>query len=127
MTDNGTTEKREAFRFKHSAPVRYRFAKKIAPGKYKISPFFKGLGIDFSGTGAAFRAGKPLPKGTLTLLEIDFPFSDDPVIATAEVVRKVEDGFKGKKVIKVMVNFIIMEENTRNKMMSFIISQGKSV
>lgn len=128
MTDQkmGDRQKRQFFRYEYSAPIRYRFAKKIETAKYQISPYFKGLGIDFSGNGAAFHATKPLPKNTLLLLEILFPFSKDPMIVTAEVVRREEEVFKDKKVSKIMVRYLVLDEEVLNKLISFVISRGKN-
>ena len=123
----GGVDKRKDFRLDYPAPVRYRFAKKTESGKYQVSPYFKGRGVNFSGGGAAINVAKPLPPKTLVLLEMTFPFSDRPVMATAEVVRRQDSVFKGKKVSMIMTRFLIMSEADSCKLVSFIISGGKIV
>ncbi|MBI5816285.1 MAG: PilZ domain-containing protein [Nitrospinae bacterium] len=122
----GGKDNRLFFRFEYPAPVRYRFAKKTEPGKYMVSPWFKGVGVDFSGGGGALNIGKPLPAKTLVLMEIKFPYSDDPVIATAEVVRRIDVEYKGAKVSQISFKYLLINSNVQDRMISFIISRGKS-
>jgi len=119
-------QRRQFFRYEHPAPIRYRFAKKVETAKYNVSPYFKGLGVDFSGNGAAFRATKPLPINTLVFLEMLFPFSHDPMMVTAEVVRRDEEEFRGQKISKIMVKYLVVDEEALNKLISFVISRGKN-
>jgi hypothetical protein len=123
----GGSEKRAFYRFEYKAPLRYRFAKRVAEGRYQVSGYFKGVGVDFSGGGAAFHVGKPLPPGTLMLLEISFPYQEEPVVATAEVIRRKEIAFKGKTVSLIMVKYLLIGEDQQDKMVAFIISQGKNI
>jgi len=118
---------RQFFRLDIAIPVRYRFAKKVAEGKYKVSPPFKALGDNFSGNGAAIKVGKPLPEKTLIYLELYFPFRKEPVLATAEVVRKQEMVYKDKPVALIMVRYLIMEPAAQDQMTGFIISRGRAV
>ncbi|MBI4667123.1 MAG: PilZ domain-containing protein [Nitrospinae bacterium] len=120
-------DKRTFFRFDYQAPVRYKFAKRTGEGQYQVSPWFKGVGANFSGGGAALHIGKPLPAKTLLLLEIKFPFSDEPVVATAEVVRREDDTINGKPVSLIMIRYLVIDEAVQDKMVSFIISRGKTV
>lgn len=120
-------ERRKFFRLDYIAPVRYRFAKRLPDGKYQASAYFKGRGINFSGGGAALNLGKPLPPKTLVLLEIIFPFSDRPLMATGEVVRRDTSMFKGRTVNLIMVKFLMLDETMRSKLVSFLISRGKVV
>lgn len=124
--DSGT-DKRAFYRLEYQAPVRYRFAKKTAPGKYQVSPYFKGVGANFSGGGAAIDIGKPLPPKTLMYLEIKFPYSDEPVLATAEVVKREDSVVMGKQAHRVMIRYLVIDEASQDKMVSFIISGGKII
>jgi c-di-GMP-binding flagellar brake protein YcgR len=121
------SDKRAFFRLDYQAPVRYRFAKKTAPGKYQVSPYFKGVGANFSGGGSAIDIGKPLPPKTLMYLEIKFPYSDEPLLATAEVVRREDSVVGGKQAYRVMLRYLVINEAEQDKMVSFIISGGKRV
>jgi c-di-GMP-binding flagellar brake protein YcgR len=118
---------RAFYRLEFPAPVRYRFAKKSAPGKYQVSPYFRGVGANFSGGGAAIDIGKPLPPKTLMYLEIKFPYSDEPLLATAEVVKREDSVVNGKQAYRVMIRYLVMDEAAQDKMVSFIISGGKVV
>ncbi|MBF0171194.1 MAG: PilZ domain-containing protein [Nitrospinae bacterium] len=120
-------DKRFFYRFEYRAPLRYRFAKGLGEGKYQVSPWFKGVGVDFSGNGAAFHVGKPLPEKTLTLLEIKFPYQEAPVLATAEVVRRKEVVVKGKTVYLIMVRYLLIKEDEQDRMVAFIISRGRNI
>lgn len=122
-----SSDKRIFYRFEYNAPIKYKFAKMVAPGKYAVSPWCKGVGANFSGGGAAFYLGKPLPPKTLLFMEIRFPFGEEPLLATAEVVRRQEAEFKGKKVSMVMIKYLLMDPVAQDKMVSFIISRGRSV
>ena len=120
-------ERRKFFRLDFTAPIRYRFAKAVGHGKYQVSPYFKGRGVNFFGGGAALNLGKPLPPETLVLLEMLFPFSEKPVMATAEVIRKDVSHLKGREVSVIMVKFLLMEEAVNAKLVSFLISRGRVV
>jgi c-di-GMP-binding flagellar brake protein YcgR len=120
-------DSRAFYRLDYQAQVRYRFAKKTAPGKYHASPYFKGVGANFSGNGAAIDIGKPLPPKTLMYLEIKFPYSDEPFLATAEVVKRVDSVVMGKQAYRVMIRYLVMDEAEQDRMVSFIISGGKRV
>ncbi|MGK7345109.1 MAG: PilZ domain-containing protein [Candidatus Nitrospinota bacterium M3_3B_026] len=123
----GGVDKRQFFRLDFPAPVRYRFAKKTAPGEYRVSPYFKGKGVNFSGGGAALNVGKPLPPKTLVQLEMIFPFRERPVMAAAEVVRREAAELKGQAVSLIMVRFLLIDEADQSKLVSFLISRGKVV
>jgi len=118
-------DKRTFFRFEYPAPVRYRFAKKAEDGKYLVSPWLKGVGVDFSGGGAAIKVGKPLPPKTLMLVEIRFPYGEEPIMATVEVVRRVEVEYKGATVYQLNLRYLLIDRVIQDKMVSFIISRGK--
>jgi c-di-GMP-binding flagellar brake protein YcgR len=118
---------RAFYRLDYQAQVRYRFAKKTAPGKYQVSPYFKGVGANFSGNGAAIDIGKPLPPKTLMYLEIKFPYSEEPLLVTAEVVKRVDSVVMGKQAYRVMVRYLVIDEAEQDKMVSFIIAGGKRV
>jgi len=107
-------------------PVRYRFAKKIKGGGYRVSSTFKGIGGNFSANGAAIMVGKPLPEKTLVYLEIYFTYQQEPVLVTAEVVRKEEVSYKGKMTPMIMVRYLVIDEAVRDRMTGFIISRGKT-
>lgn len=123
----GGVDKRQFFRLEFPAPVRYRFAKKTGPAEYRVSPYFKGKGVNFSGGGAALNVGKPLPPKTLVLLEMIFPFSERPLMAAAEVVRRDTAELKGHTVSLIMVRFLLIDEADRSRLVSFLISRGKVV
>ncbi|VAX25336.1 hypothetical protein MNBD_NITROSPINAE02-677 [hydrothermal vent metagenome] len=117
---------REFFRLGMKMPIKYRFAKKIERGKYQVSKSFNGLGVEFGGGGLSFNAGKHLPIGTLTLLEMTFPFSRTPVMATGEVVHREYAEHKGKKASHLGIRFLLIDDNERDKMVAFLISRGKT-
>lgn len=119
--------KRQCFRLEVHISVRYKIAKRVGQGEYKVSKYFKGMGQDFSDQSAAIKVNKPLPVNTLLYLEMSFPFQDEPVLATAEVVRCEKGKFKGKTVPLIMVRFILINETVHNAMTSFIISRGKNI
>lgn len=123
--ESSGSDKRDFYRLDYQAQVRYRFAKKTAPGKYQVSPYFKGVGANFSGGGAAIDIGKPLPPKTLMYLEIKFPYSDEPLLATAEVVRREDAVVMGKQAYRVMIRYLVIDEAAQDRMVSFIISGGK--
>ena len=97
-------------------------AKKI-DDKFKLTPFFKGLGVDFSGSGAAFKIGKSIPPGYMLYLEIFFPFDKYPVSVVAEVLRQKEDILKGKKVYLCMVRYLLIAPSIQDKMVGYFISR----
>lgn len=117
--------KRGAYRLDYLAQVRYRFAQKAALGKYKVSSYLKGMSANVSATGAAIDIGKPLPAKTLIYLEIKFPYSYEPFLATAEVVNRENSVVMGKQAYRVGIRFLVVDEATQDKMASFIISDGK--
>jgi c-di-GMP-binding flagellar brake protein YcgR len=117
--------KRGAYRLDYQAPTRYRFAKKTAPGKYQTSSYLKGMGANFSLSGAAIDIGKPLPAKTLVYLEIKFPYSDAPFLATAEVVNREDAVVMGKQAYRVGIRFLLVDEAAQDRMASFLISGGK--
>lgn len=119
--------KRQLFRLKLHISVRYKFAKKSEPGKYRVSKFFKGMGQDFSEGGAAIKVSKSLPVKTLVYLEMMFPFKEEPVLATAEVVRAETSKFKGKKVPLIILRYLIIDMKDHSSMTSYLISRGKSL
>lgn len=82
--------------------------------------------MEFGGGGLSFNAGKHLPLGTLTLLEMTFPFSRTPVIATGEVVHREFIEHKGKKVSHLGIKFLLIDDKERDKMVAFFISRGKA-
>ena len=114
------------FRFEFEIPARYRFAKNVEPGRYRVSPYLKGIGENFSEGGASLKVGKALPVKTLVYLEMSFPFSQTPVLATAEVIRRQTAEHRGKKVSRIMVRYLLIDDTARDRMTAFIISRGKT-
>jgi c-di-GMP-binding flagellar brake protein YcgR len=114
---------RKDFRVALSVSVRYRVAKKIGD-VYKLTPFHKGLGVDFSGGGGAFKIGKDIPAGYLMYLEIFFPFDKFPVSVVAEVVRTKEDTLKGQKVYLCITRYLLMSPTINDKMVGYFINEG---
>lgn len=123
--ESSGSDNRFFYRLDYSAPVRYRFAKKTSQGKYQVSPYFRGVGANFSGGGAAIDIGKPLPPKTLMYLEIKFPYSDEPLLATAEVVKREDAVVMGKQAYRVMIRYLLIDEAAQDRMVQFIISGGK--
>ena len=115
--------KRQDFRVTLSVSVRYRVAKKIGD-VYKLTPFHKGLGVDFSGGGGAFKIGKDIPAGYLLYLEIFFPFDKFPVSVVAEVIRTKPDTLKGKKVYLCITRYLLMSPTINDKMVGYFINDG---
>ena len=114
---------RKDFRVKLAASVRYRVAKKVGE-RYVLSPFFKGIGVDFSGGGAAFKIGNSIPKGYLLYLEIFFPFDKFPVSVVAEVLTIKEDTLKGKKVFLCITRYLLMSPTINDRMVGYFINEG---
>lgn len=117
---------RRDFRLELNLPVRYRFGKKLEPGKYRMSPPFKGIGDNFSGGGAAIIVGKPIPAKTLVYLEITFPYSPEPFLVSGEVVRLGTKEIKGRKASLIMVRYLLYDALAHEKMVGFIISHGRT-
>ncbi|MBF0291671.1 MAG: PilZ domain-containing protein [Nitrospinae bacterium] len=115
-------ERRKAYRRDYSAPVRYRVAQKTAPGKYQVSPYFKGVGANFSASGAAIDIGKRIPPRTLVYMEIKFPYSSEPLLATAEVVRRADSLVMDKQAYRMGIRFLVVNEAEQSRMTSFLIS-----
>ena len=114
---------RKDFRVKLAASVRYRVAKKVGE-KYVLSPFFKGIGVDFSGGGAAFKIGNSIPKGYLLYLEIFFPFDKFPVSVVAEVLNIKEDTLKDKKVFLCITRYLLMSPTINDRMIGYFINEA---
>ncbi len=127
MTENESKERKPAprvdFRLRLATTVRYRVAKRFGD-KFKLSPWFKGIGVDFSGGGAAFKIGKAIPKGFLMYLEVFFPFDKYPVSSVAEVLRLKDDTLKGKKVFLCITRYLLISPTVQDKMIGYFINEG---
>lgn len=114
---------RQDFRVRLAVSIRYRVAKRFGD-VFKLSPFLKGIGVDFSAGGATFKIGKSIPKDYLMYLEIFFPFSKYPVSAVGEVLRTKEDTLKGKKVYLCIVRYLLISPTIQDKMVGYFINEA---
>ncbi len=117
---------RSAFRVEMTVPVKYRFAKKVAPGEYKLSPYLRGSGFNFSGGGAGVKVGQPLPVGTLIYLRMKFSFLEDVVTATAVVVSRDPGKSAIKSPTQIHVRFLVIRKRHVEKIMAYVMAGGKS-
>lgn len=114
---------RNDFRVRLPLLVKYRVAVKQPDGKYLLSPLFSGVGVDFSGGGAAFKIGKDIPSGFLLYAEMPFPFQPEPVMVVAEVVRTKPDLLRGQKVLLCFVKYLLINPDVRDTMVGYIIGE----
>ncbi len=104
--------------------IRYRAAVRREDGRWQVSPFFNGVGVDFSGGGSAFKVAKEIPGGTLLYLEISVPYDKEPVQTVAEVLRQVPDTLKDKPVFRCIVRYVLIHPEAQDRMVGFFINAG---
>jgi c-di-GMP-binding flagellar brake protein YcgR len=114
---------RNDFRVRLPLLLKYRVAVKQPDGKYALSPLFSGVGVDFSGGGAAFKIGKDIPAGFFMYAEMPFPFQPEPIMVVAEVVRTKPDLLRGQKVLLCFVKYTLIHPDVRDKMVGYIIGE----
>ncbi len=117
-------EGREDFRVDLAISLRYKIAGKNEMGAYTLTPFLRGIGVNFSGGGGAFKIAKDIPAKTLIYLEMYFPFDKYPVSAVAEVIRTKPDTLKGKSVLLCITKYLLISATIQDKMVAFIIGEG---
>lgn len=118
-------ERRRFFRFDFECKVKYRIGKPEGMGKYKVSGKVTGIMTNISGDGLAMLAGKPIPPGTLLFLQMNLPLRKELIPAVAEVLNSVAANYKGKNVHKLMLRFLLLSSADKNRVNSFVISQGR--
>ncbi len=117
-------EGREDFRVDLAISLRYKIASKNEMGAYTLTPFLRGIGVNFSGGGAAFKIAKSIPGGTFIYIEMFFPFDKYPVSAVAEVVRTKPDTLKGRSVLLCITKYLLISATIQDKMVAFFIGEG---
>lgn len=120
----GGRDKRVDFRVEMPLAIRYRVAVRRDDGRYQLSQPFNGVGVNFSGSGAAFRMAKDIPKGYMLLLEIAVPYDKDPIRAVAEVIKTQPDTLKGKTVVRCITRYLLIHPETQDKMIGFFIGEA---
>ncbi|MBI3793155.1 MAG: PilZ domain-containing protein [Nitrospinae bacterium] len=118
----GPGNARNDYRIRIPLLVKYRVAVK-QEGKYIMSPVFSGVGVDFSGGGAAFKIGKDIPSGFFIYMEIPFPFQPEPLKVVSEVIRTKPDLLKGQKILLCTVKYLLLSPDIRDRMVGFIIGE----
>lgn len=122
---NGGRDNRMDFRITMPVSVKYKIARKNErEEKYTLSGYFRGLGDNFSGGGAAFKVAKEIPAGSLLYVEILFPFDKKPVCIIAEVLRTKPDIFKGKKIFLCVVRYLLINPKRQDAMVAYFIGEG---
>ncbi len=113
------------FRVSLPVSVKYKIARKNGEkGEYTLSGYFRGLGDNFSGGGAAFKVAKEIPSGVLLYMEMLFPFDKNPVCIIAEALHTKPDVFKGKKVFLCMVRYLLVSPKQQDGMVAYFIGEG---
>jgi hypothetical protein len=118
-----TKNARNDFRVRLPILLKYRVAVRQPDGKFIMSPVFSGVGVDFSGGGAAFKIGKDIPAGFFMYAEMPFAFQPEPVMAVAEVVRTKPDLLRGQKVLLCFVKYLLINPDVRDRMVGYLIGE----
>ncbi|MBI3581994.1 MAG: PilZ domain-containing protein [Nitrospinae bacterium] len=119
----GLKDARDDYRVRLPLPVKYRVGVRQQDGKYVLSPEFRGVGVDFSGGGAAFKIGKEIPAGFFVHAEIPFPFQQEPIMVVGEVLRTKPDLLRNQKVFLCVVRYLLINPDARDKMVGHIIGE----
>jgi hypothetical protein len=124
---NGSAGKREHYRLDIQIPIWYRYGIEKEDGTYAMSEPFKGVGINYSGGGGAFRIQHPLEPKVLVLIDIFFPFTRDPITVLGEVVRTKEETVNDRQIYLAYVNYICVDPTDQDNMIGFLISKGTEI
>ena len=120
----GGRDSRQDFRVDMAISLRYKVASKIGGGAYQLSPYMRGIGVNFSGGGGAFKIGKDIPAGSFIYLEMYFPFDRFPVSAVAEIIRTKPDTLRGKAVFLCITRYLLISPTIQDKMVAYFIGEG---
>ncbi len=116
--------KRSDFRVEMPLMIRYRVAVRQEDGRYLLSPFSNGVGVDFSGGGCAFKIAKDIPPGYFLYIEITMPHGKEPVQAVAEVVRNLPDELKGRPVFRCITRYVLIHPDVQDWMVAYFIGEA---
>jgi hypothetical protein len=119
----GVKDARDHYRARLPIPVKYRVGVGQPDGKYVLSPVFSGVGVDFSGGGAAFKIGKEVPAGFFVHVVIPFPFQKEPIMVVGEVLRTKPDVLRNQRVHLCVVKYLLINPDARDKMVGYIIGE----
>ena len=82
-----------------------------------------GKTIDLSGGGMKLAVSSTIKVGTKLLLRFNIPGEEVSINVTAEVVRSDTHEVKGGKLRTVGLNFLDIQENTRDRIIAYIFSK----
>jgi len=86
----------------------------------------RGTTLDISGGGIRFETSEHLPEGTVLDLNIELS-GTGKVSALGKVVRAVASGNKGKNTYVIGVQFMIIEEKERDKIIRYIFDKQREL
>ncbi|MDA8233825.1 MAG: PilZ domain-containing protein [Clostridia bacterium] len=117
------TQRRNFVRINTKLPVSYNI---INDEMSEAAIFQQGITLDISGGGIRFQTSVFLPEGTVVELKVDIQ-GHGQISALGKVIRTISSGEKEKKSYLIGVQFMIIEEKDRDKIIRHIFDKQREL